>query len=115
MRRVRCRQLVAVLFLSGCSAITVDVGEGTGEVWMAQPFEWGDRCESVVATDDDRPLVLSWLEEEGVHPVAVERRAGVVSETSCRTHRETVYVKVRGEDVERLDSMGFTVRMPPAR
>ena len=84
---------------------------------MAQHFEWGDRCESVLPTEreQDRPLVLSWLEDEGIHPVAVERRAGEPDETSCSAYRETVYVKVRAEHVDRLDAMGFVVRMPPAR
>ena len=89
------------------------MGEGTREVWMAQQFEWGDACGG--DPDADRPLVLSWLEEEGVHPLAVERRAGVPDSNDCWAHRETVYVKVRGDDMERLGEMGFSVQLPPAR
>jgi len=107
------RQLVAVLLLSGCSAITVDLGDAPREVWMAQQFEWGDACGG--DPDADRPLVLSWLEEEGVHPLAVERRAGVTDPNTCWAHREMVYVLVRNADWDRLDAMGFTVRMPPVR
>lgn len=96
---------------AGCSAITVEVGER--EVWMAQQFEWGDACGG--DPDGERPLVLSWLEEEGIHPIAVERRAGVTDPNSCWAHRETVYVLVSEVHYDRLDAMGFTLRMPPAR
>ena len=91
----------------------MEVGESTSDVWMAQQFEWGDACGG--DPDGDRPLVLSWLEEEGVHPLAVERRAGVPDPEYCWAHRETVYVLVRDTDWDRLDAMGFTVRMPPPR
>ena len=59
--------------------------------------------------------MLSWIEEEGVPPLAVERRPGATDQESCWAHRETVYVHVREADRDRLGAMGFTVRMPPPR
>ena len=80
---------------------------------MAQQFEWGDVCNGDL--DADRPLVLSWIEEEGVHPLAVERRPRPTDQESCWAPRETVYVLVREADRDHLDAMGFTVRMPLPR